>query len=458
MAPQQNELPTFESHGGLEVDKSSSSLNLKAKVLALGFLLATVGAFVGLSGGFSSAKTSLTESANILNSDTTCNEHDCCDDEERLYGKKGVGQCSVLRAKSEADIDRICNGPARNWATARDVCHFTCDVCPEVCVCENGIAATGDECFSSGDNTCASCESTAFLNVGTKQCIAHKVCEAWQHQTVAPSETQDRECADNVCKCEVDGDNSFIGVAATGQDCPHHDFNKCTSCSGDFHLSGHVCEAWTVCNSNQYETEAGTPTEDRECADKECYCENGEAAEKGTDDCVTDGEEICLGCSGDYFLSNEKKCQAWKSPCADGTVEVQEPNNSRDRLCRASRAPACADKDNLGYGPKDVRNCDYLRSELEPQEQREVCAVVDNVEKTANDICPVTCDSCPEDCEGATAVFCNRVDTCTWTTGSRGCSDGNRGKCDSCVDCEEAQCSNFSGCRMGWVKGHCTQD
>jgi len=453
MAPQQNEYTTFESHGGLEVDKPSSSLNLKAKVLALGFLLATVGAFVGLSGGFSSAKTSLTESANI-EATPGCDDENVCCDGVTLYGGRGVGSCAILRGKSQNQIKKICeNDDPKDWDTARDICTYSCDAyahgCPKVCVCPGGIPLTGDACEYDG-TYCAECDEGSFKNTNNL-CIEHMECEDWQHQTRAPSGTEDRECADNVCSCSN-------GVAVTGQECTDDDAEECTECSGDYHLSGHVCEAFTVCGDNQWMTKEGSPTEDRECADKTCICENGNEADAGTADCHTDGADICKDCSGEYFLTNEKTCQAW-TLCAATTRESQEPSNTQDRQCEGQEcgASGCCDDDSETYGEEGDGNCATLRG-LPNQAQEDICSVVDDDRKTANDICRYTCDSCPADCDGAFLLQCNRIDTCTWTTGARGCSDGNKGKCASCVDCEETRCGTYDDCEWAWVRGSCSQD
>merc|ERR1711865_626625 len=103
-----------------------------------------------------------------------CDDHDCCDDDTpNSYGRIGAGSCADLRDRAQTKIDQICgNTDPKDWDTARDICTYSCKLCPKVCVCPGGIPLTGDACEYDG-TYCAECDEGNFKNTNNL-CIEHK--------------------------------------------------------------------------------------------------------------------------------------------------------------------------------------------------------------------------------------------------------------------------------------------
>ena len=85
--------------------------------------------------------------------------------------------------------------------------------CAPKCTCANGgTAAAGSDCPTNGVAKCMACSGSFYLS--NDACVAWTTCTCAEYETVAPSNTQNRECATKQCTC-ANG-----GTAATGIDCP----------------------------------------------------------------------------------------------------------------------------------------------------------------------------------------------------------------------------------------------
>ena len=103
------------------------------------------------------------------------------------------------------------------------------------CECTHGIGTDGTSCSENGASECASCTGDFYLS--NKQCLAWTNCPSDKYETAHPSNTQNRACDTKVCTCEG-------GVGAQGDDCPEHDTEKCTECTGsNLVLHDHRCKS-----------------------------------------------------------------------------------------------------------------------------------------------------------------------------------------------------------------------
>merc|ERR1719473_1726827 len=150
---------------------------------------------------------------------------------------------------------------------------------------------SGSASAGSFGSAAVSCAGDFYLNNGA--CEAWAKCTDKQYETQAPSNTQNRECATKTCTCTN-------GTGATGAACPTNGTAKCAACTGDFYLNNGACEAWATCTGAQYETQAPSNTQNRECATKQCTCANGTGAEGSA--CPTNGDAKCATCTGDFYL------------------------------------------------------------------------------------------------------------------------------------------------------------
>merc|ERR1719224_254694 len=131
----------------------------------------------------------------------------------------------------------------------------------------SGLASAGS--FGGSGSAAVSCTGDFYLNNGA--CEAWATCTGAQYETQAPSNTQNRECATKTCTCTN-------GTGATGAACPTNGTAKCAACTGDFYLNSGACEARATCTGAEYETQAPSNTQNRECTTKTCTCTNGTGA------------------------------------------------------------------------------------------------------------------------------------------------------------------------------------
>ena len=321
------------------------------------------------------------------------------------------------------------------------------------CTCTDGTsqvgtAATGAACTADGANICTSCSGDYWLN--------GVACEAWaecdsntQHESVEPSNTQNRQCETKECSCPN-------GVGATGAACTTHGGAKCVSCSGDYWLNNDACEAWTECDSNtQYELVEPSNTQNRQCETKECACQNGVGATGSA--CPTNGGAKCASCNGDHRLVGTT-CEPL-TVCTPGQYETVAPTTTDDRQCAACTS---------GYTDQNNQN------ECTPHT---ACPLVDGVavdyladfgynrsgtcksrSAFANDNCAATqflnnaeCKWCPGTCEECTGenqyrnVAGTGCQTCNNGKSGVGCTECGKGKGwdgQNCVTCAFPQWNN----------------
>jgi len=112
---------------------------------------------------------------------------------------------------------------------------------------------------------CTACQASGFYLNDTTCLEWASACVPGEHEDQAPSGTQDRVCAPNVCTCD-----NVNGTIATGAACTTDNTNMCTACYGDFYLNVANCDPWTVCSSSETETQAPSLTQNRLCAETAC--------------------------------------------------------------------------------------------------------------------------------------------------------------------------------------------
>merc|ERR550519_1368221 len=125
---------------------------------------------------------------------------------------------------------------------------ITCE--KNICVCDNGKGSEGDECGTSGEKKCASCNAGFDLS--------------------------GNECIQLTCKC----DNGTPGT-----DCAVKDGASCATCHANYKKSGNKCEP------------------------KTCKCDNGLPV--GNGDCDNELDQRCqsVGCNGGYkYNAGTKSC------------------------------------------------------------------------------------------------------------------------------------------------------
>ena len=158
-----------------------------------------------------------------------------------------------------------------------------------ICICHNGTPVAGDACHSDGAEVCHSCNDSHFLNEG-------------------------KTCSANVCTCSN-------GSPASGAACLSNSQHSCESCDEGFELADDgFCVVIAV---------PILPKETKRA--HVCTCSHGEAVT--SENCPTDGANICETCHSGHFLNESKVCQQNQCRCPNGI-----PQSGKD----------CAEHDSLG--------------------------------------------------------------------------------------------------------------
>ena len=156
---------------------------------------------------------------------------------------------------------------------------------------------------STNGTTCVSpCNTTAYVDSQTLLCTAYTTCTAGQYETHSPTETADRQCADNQCACSN-------GVPATGVDCPNHGAPKCTECSTGYYLNGDDECQLSPCTLGQYNDGDGCQ-----------YCPVGQTTTDGTATSAAD-------CASPFIPSTYQFTEFGSYP-GEISFNIAEPNGN----------------------------------------------------------------------------------------------------------------------------------
>lgn len=130
------------------------------------------------------------------------------------------------------------------------------------------------------------------------------VCGDHEHETKAPTETTDRECAPNQCTCEN-------GRAVGSDNCESHEEEQCSACDPGYTLS------------------------DQQCVKNECVCDNGTVAPSEL--CTTNGAQQCASCDANHFLQTaddgSRRCKEMTT-CPDFEYISRPGTATSDRQCK----------------------------------------------------------------------------------------------------------------------------
>ena len=119
-------------------------------------------------------------------------------------------------------------------------------------------------------------------------------------QTSSVGSTSNSDCRDKQCTCNN-------GNAAVGTSCDIDGEEQCTFCNDNYFLDENNCLQITICSDAEYETSAPVKNTDgyitnRECATKQCLCNNGTAAV--AEQCSLNNTEQCIECDETFKLNN----------------------------------------------------------------------------------------------------------------------------------------------------------
>eukprot|EP00041_Stephanoeca_diplocostata_P002277 m.25151 g.25151 ORF g.25151 m.25151 type:complete len:4654 (-) comp13142_c0_seq1:95-14056(-) len=209
-------------------------------------------------------------------------------------------------------------------------------------------------CSASTDATCAplsaSCSSTEFesfaaTTTSDRTCTAITTCTASEYLRTPATPTTDNDCRSITPACT---DGQFVLAAATAtSDLVCQDQTALCSelqVAPPTATSARLCQPWTVCGTNAYETQRPTRDTDRTCAPL-TTCSQGtfetRAPTASTDrhcgQCtvVCTATEFASGCVG----TQDRVCTAI-SECRTGLeFETRAPTPTSDRVCRALATP-----------------------------------------------------------------------------------------------------------------------
>lgn len=187
----------------------------------------------------------------------------------------------------------------------------------KVCPCTRGNGATNGQCVDESVEKCCTCDVGYHLALGEgnceMRCEANLVCSATQHATV--NADGDVLCADNQCFCPY-------GTAAA--ECSTHLAFECDSCDEGFETdskgfcvpvvedeivctcNGGVAATGDACTNNGDQIcvecyNVGDKLENGLCVPKVCKCTDGLGVRDGT--CVDESIEKCLECNEDFHLA-----------------------------------------------------------------------------------------------------------------------------------------------------------
>ena len=250
-----------------------------------------------------------------------------------------------------------CNAADRKYSLGNDN-----SACADHKLCPAGQGSNFDSLANSETQAsqCAACPGGTYSDsTGYGACDAWTQCKNAEYETVAPSASQNRQCATKQCTC-ANG-----GTAATGATCPAHNTAKCTACSGNYYLSNTACVAWTTCTDSQYQFVAPSNTQNRQCATKQCNCSNGTGATGAA--CPTDGAAKCVECKATHYLNNTA-CVAVNTDrtCPEGQGLVAATPTT-DTECKPCVLNATFSNTNDKSACQPVSQCDPEKEQYEAQ-------------------------------------------------------------------------------------------
>ena len=202
------------------------------------------------------------------------------------------------------------------------------DICvKKICVCVGGSPAEGEDCPNNGDQLCTGCADDAYIP--NNECILATVCSPTEHETIAKTDTSDRECSANVCTC--DG-----GVP--DPDCATHQQEICIQCgTGRFLNLATACQSWSTCETG-YHPEGGSTVKDTICVINTCSCPSGIPA-TGIE-CLENGAAKCGNCPlGTYLEASGTSCKSFVCTCSNGNPATGYECASDSEICVACRYP-----------------------------------------------------------------------------------------------------------------------
>ena len=256
-------------------------------------------------------KSSTTTTTCLKTSDRTCNR---CN-----YGKY---QLSNTFTGTSCKNCRSCTTGFRETTQCASTTNRFCS--QNICVCENGLAATLTACTLNTKNICVFCSNGYYKN--SNRCDrCSSTCGIGKRETTACSSSSDRICQQNICSC-------LNGNAAFGRSCTTDKSNLCGSCSvGFYKTDSNTCSRCRTCETGTRETAGCFSESNRVCSNNVCFCSNGNTVAGKL--CTTHNAEICTSCASTYYLSGNK-CLLCNSNCGIGKHKTTACTKSTNLVCQ----------------------------------------------------------------------------------------------------------------------------
>lgn len=358
-----------------------------------------------------------------------------------------------------------CRAPCAAGQYEAQVCTSSSDRQCEPChaACATCTAAGPQHCAQAAGDT-RDCAEGYFTAVGatTSLCVRCSNCDDDEYDAGGCSGLQDRDCQQCHSSCELECSDGTPG--------------GCASCGAGFFDNGAECQACSVCDNDEPETQACTATSDTACGGCFVGCVDSGCSGPLPDDCfgcdtgywdAGDGESTsctaCSACSVGTFVDvscgvdYDTDCTS----CHSGCVHAG---------CSGSSASACTGCDE-GYYEVDGA-CTPCAPECGQNEYESLpCGGTQNRECSA---CHAGCSSAG--CTGPQASDCNACDEgyfdtvegpgtscseCTTDCGagryvSSTCGDESDSTCSDCdAACHDGSCTgpeagDCTACGSGW--------
>ncbi|MFO0692879.1 MAG: DNRLRE domain-containing protein [Polyangiales bacterium] len=316
----------------------------------------------------------------------------------------------------------------------------------------------------TSDRVCSACTTCGPTQYQTTDCangnsMQNRVCASLtncgtgQYESQPPTSTADRTCGNCVASCGsgfyesqacANGNGASYRICSACDPmclgrCNGPTAGDCTACPSGQFFNGATCVTLTDCGSNQYQTLAPGPNNDRVCGScttcgsgtyESQACANGNSPQNRVCSPVSD-------CStGQYQLAaptptTDRVCTACTSPCGAGTYESQacaNGNGTLDRVC--TPLTNCGTGQYMSVAPTATtdRICSGCTTCTTSQYQTQACA---DGNVAQNRTC-AACDASCATCDGAGATHCTSCRTggslsngqCTYTCTLTSAADG----------------------------------